>query len=430
MKILYLQCNMGASGDMLLGALYDLLSDREKQTFLDTMKNLDIPGLSLTPVSVQKCGISATKMQVRFFGTEEETADAQAHHTCPGIHSPHINPEIHSPHTDPQAHSYHSYSEILNRISRLALPEKVREHVLAVYSLIGEAESAVHGTTLEQIHFHELGSLDALADVVGCCLLLHLLNPDEIYGSPVHVGSGTVTCAHGILPVPTPATERLLRGIPIYSKDVPGELCTPTGAALLRHFVTKFCDMPVMTLSGTGYGAGTKDFPTANLLRAYLGETVENPGDILSLSCNLDDMTGEDLSFACSLLLKAGALDVYTTPIFMKKGRPGYLLTCLCHPAEEEKFATLILKHTTTRGLRITRHSRYVMKEEFYEKTLSSLSSDPSIAPSTSAPTLRMKKSSGYGLTKEKPEYEDLEKLALEYHLTLAQLRALLSKME
>ena len=202
-----------------------------------------------------------------------------------------------------------------------------------MYDAIAQAEAKAHGCPVGDVHFHEVGALDAVADVVGVCYALYLLQPEQILASPVHVGSGTVRCAHGIMPVPAPATANLLSGVPIYGGTVRGELCTPTGAALLTHFAQSFGPMPVMTAQAVGVGIGTKQFEQANCVRAFLGETAEEAnGEILELVCNIDDMTPEALAFACSRLLEEGALDVYVTPGTMKKGRPGHVLTVLCRP--------------------------------------------------------------------------------------------------
>lgn len=253
-----------------------------------------------------------------------------------------------SHHEHHHTHAHTSYTQILEQIHTLPFPSSVKDSVAAVYRLIGEAESKVHHSTLDQIHFHEVGSIDALVDVTGCAYLLSLLEPETILCSPVHVGNGFVHCAHGTLPVPAPATAELLKGIPFYSRNIQGELCTPTGAAVLKHFVTSFEAMPPMNVTEIGYGMGTKDFAAANCVRVFLGES--SPGSntapsfddsVLSISCNLDDMTGEAVGFATELLLQAGALDVYTIPIQMKKNRPGILLTCICEPKDRERLTSL-----------------------------------------------------------------------------------------
>ena len=306
---------------------------------------------------------------------------------------------------------------IAHIISHLDLEPKVREDILAVYGLIAEAESHAHGKPVDQIHFHEVGTLDAVADVAGVCILINELKPDQVLASPVHVGSGHVHCAHGILPVPAPATAYILREVPIYSFEIKGELCTPTGAALLKHFVTKFADMPVMTVEKIGYGMGKKDFERANCVRAFLGETGEKGDTVAELSCNLDDMTAEAIGFVQELLLENGALEVYTIPVGMKKCRPGVLLTCMCRMEDEEKMTELLFRHTTTLGIREHVSRRFTLKREMKEV-------------GTPYGTVRVKTSSGYGVCRSKMEYEDLAKIAREQGLSLEDVRSAVRKAE
>lgn len=428
MRTLYLECNMGASGDMLMGALYELLPDSGKDMFQKNMNSLFPKQLMVSTIPSEKCGIWGTKMNVVILGQEEHPDTSNSHsHLSQAAGESHSHgdagQEHHHPHT--------SYQDVLGQIEQLPVSSSVREHAKAVYTLIGNAESIAHHTDISQIHFHEVGTLDALMDVVGCCLLLELLDPEQILASPIHVGSGSVRCAHGILPVPAPATAEILKDVPIYGGNVDGELCTPTGAALLKHFVSQFTPMPPMSIERTGYGMGCKDFATANCLRAFWGSLsilpvpsprqlpgfpspgtlkMENGGEthpdyyteqfhsldqILELSCNLDDMTPETISYATSLLREAGALDVYTTPIYMKKDRPGILLTVLCNATEESRFSRLILTHTATRGIRIQPCYRRTLDAQFRKV-------------STVYGEITMKISTGYGITKCKPEYEDV----------------------
>ena len=254
MKLLYLDCFMGAAGDMLMGALVSLLP--EPESFAAHMNALLGGRAKLTCAKDEKCGISGMHATVTVNGAEE---DEHAHEH--GQHGHHV-------------HHHTSVGEICSMIDGLEVPAKVKSDAKSVFSLIAEAEGRVHGKPPENIHFHELGTLDALADVLGVCLLMHELAPESVCASPVNVGSGLVRCAHGLLPVPAPATELLLRGVPIYSGEISGELCTPTGAALLRHFVDEFCRRPAIRVEAAGYGTGKKDFPAANVVRALLGETV------------------------------------------------------------------------------------------------------------------------------------------------------------
>lgn len=397
MRILYLDCSMGAAGDMLMAALYELLDD--KQTFLDTMRGLGLPGIEISAEPAVKCGITGTHMKVLVHGSEEQDA----------LHD-HLHEHAHEHSHDHEHHHHTDLHEIEHLLSHLDLPQTVQDDALAVYRRIAEAESKVHGTTVDQIHFHEVGTLDALADVVGVCLLMHLLAPEKVYASSVHVGCGQVKCAHGILPVPAPATALLLSGVPIYGGAIQGELCTPTGAALLTHFVTKFGELPAMQLLKSGYGMGTKDFPAANCVRAMLGEQDAPAEEILELSCNLDDCTGEAIGFAMERLLDVGALDVYWTSVGMKKNRPGILLTCMCRPLDREKMVELLFRHTTTLGVRESAFRRYTLSRE--SKTIQTPDGD-----------IRVKVSTGYGVTREKPEFEDLAKIARETGKSLSELQ-------
>ena len=301
-------------------------------------------------------------------------------------------------------------------ISHLPLTESVREHALGVYQAIAQAESRAHGKPVEEIHFHEVGTMDAVADVVGVCMLMDRLGVDQVCASPVHVGSGHAHCAHGILPVPAPATADLLRGIPSYGGEIPGELCTPTGAALLRQFAAKFGPMPQMAVEKIGYGMGSKDFPMANCVRAMLGETEDTPGDqVVELQCNLDDMTPEDIGYAVAQLLEAGALDVYTTAIQMKKNRPGVLLSVLCQPEQRETMVRLLFRHTTTLGIRETAHRRYTLER----------SSHPVQTPWG---TVDVKVAQGWGVTREKPEFDQLHAIAKKENLSMEEVRREIKK--
>lgn len=232
------------------------------------------------------------------------------------------------------------------------------------------------------------------------CYALNLLAPEQVIASPIHVGSGTVRCAHGVMPVPAPATANLLEGVPTYGGAVQGELCTPTGAALLTHFADRFGPMPVMRTQGVGIGIGTKAFEQANCVRAFLGETEERGnGEITELVCNIDDMTPEALAFACARLLELGALDVYTTPGTMKKGRPGHVLTVLCGPEREADMARHILAETTTNGLRVRRCGKYYLEPSFGKVP-------------TKWGEVRVKRAEGFGVTHVKPEYADVAAIA------------------
>lgn len=392
MKVLYFDCAMGAAGDMLMAALYELLPDQAG--FLATMNSLGLPGIEISADSCVKCGITGTHMHV-FVRGEEETPDMHEH---PHEHD-HAHEHDHE-HEHEHAHHHTSLSDIEHILSHLPLPQTVLENAKAVYRLIANAEASVHGKPLEQVHFHEVGTLDALADVVGVCYAMDLLAPDKVYASPVHVGSGQVRCAHGLLPVPAPATALLLTGIPVYGGSIRGELCTPTGAALLRHFVGQFGAMPILCTEKIGYGMGTKDFEAANCVRAMLSQTQDTPEEeILELSCNLDDMTPEAIGFAMEQLFANGALDVYTTPVGMKKNRPGILLTCMCKEEDREKLLSVLFRHTSTLGVREAVFRRHTLSRRVYRVQ-------------TPYGDVRVKESTGFGVQKSKAEFEDLAAIA------------------
>ncbi|NLN20810.1 MAG: nickel pincer cofactor biosynthesis protein LarC, partial [Syntrophomonadaceae bacterium] len=343
MKVLYLECNMGAAGDMLMAALSELLPEPEK--FVEDLRALNLPEVEISREYASSAGIRGARMRVLIRGEEESSEDLlQSSASC-------IEHDHDHNHDHKRNHHHTSMTDIKRIIKGLPVSDKVKSDVLAVYKLIAEAESQAHGCPVEEIHLHEVGALDALVDIAGVCMLMEKIDADRIFCSPINVGRGMVSCAHGILPVPTPATAAILRGVPCYG-TFEGELCTPTGAALLKHFVSSFGHMPLMTTEKIGIGLGTKEFPAANILRAFLGETDMPMMTVEELSCNLDDCTGEELSFAAELLMKNGALDVFMTPIQMKKFRPGTLLTVISRPEDAEKLTDLMLRHTTTLGVR------------------------------------------------------------------------------
>lgn len=373
MKTLYLECKMGAAGDMLMGSLLELIPDA--QEFFDGMKCLEKFGIEIEREKSIKCGISGTHMKVLVNGRKERGRN------------------------EDDGHEPYHYSDLKQKINELELPEPVKKDVLKVYQMIGEAEAEVHNTDLKQIHFHEVGSLDALADITGVCLLIYLLKPERILASPVYLGNGTVRCAHGILPVPVPAVANLLRGIPTLAGEIQGELCTPTGAALIKYYAQQFCLMPQLEIEKIGYGMGTRDFLQVNCLRAFWGNQKKKGERMQELVCNLDDMTPEAIAYAGEVLREQGAWEVYTTPVFMKKNRQACMLTCLCAEDKKEEMIRLMLLHTTTLGVRcrewernfLCSHVRYM--ESRYGN-------------------IRIKESKGYGIEKNKAEYEDIKKAA------------------
>ncbi len=458
MKTLYLECKMGCAGDMLMGALSELIDQAE---FLQKMNTLGLEGIEFQTLPSKKCGILGTHIQVKVNGQEEVSlsdhealfqyhieniTDDEMHHILDHIEeiegisnvqytshtltyvydhnhgesasskiyeivtSHYPNATIHD-----EGHTHHSdttgmhLKDINGIIESLSVSDKVKTDAKNVYQILAEAESKVHGTSIDHIHFHEVGTLDALADIVGNCILFEMIDADRIICSSVAVGNGMVKCAHGVLQVPTPATANILMGIPTYSGKMNGELCTPTGAALLKYFVNSFDTQPTLKVHKIGYGMGKKDFPAANCVRAFLGE-MDDDGEVCELTCNIDDMTAEEIGFAYDVLFANNALDVYVTPVHMKKNRPGYVFTCMCKISDKDKMIELMFKHLTTLGIRESTCIRHALDRSVEELD-------------TSLGKVRIKKSSGYHTKREKLEYEDLAKIARETNQSIGEVR-------
>ncbi len=388
MRILYLDMPMGVAGDMLSAALYELLDDEDKNIFIRTVNSLGLEGVKICAKPASKCGICGTHMEVTVDGIEE------------GDHDHHHHEDEHHHH-----HHHSSVNDIAGIIDGLNINEVVKENAKKVYSLIADAESLVHGVRIDEIHFHEVGTMDAVADVISVCILMDMLKPNKVTASPVCTGYGKVRCAHGILPVPAPATAHILKDIPVYSGDTEGELCTPTGAALIKYFADEFGHMSVMVPERSGYGMGTNDFETVNCVRAILGHSEGEDESVAILSCNVDDMTGEAIGYALSVFMEEGALDAYTTAIGMKKSRPGVMISVLCSPQDRERFVSLIFANTTTIGIRMSVSSRYVLKRR-------------TESVNTSLGQIRVKTSEGYGITRSKYEFDDICRIAKEKGLS------------
>ena len=396
MKILYIECSMGVAGDMLMGALYELLNDEDRKKFTDKMDSLGIEGLHVEAVPSVKCGINGTHMNVTIDGHEE----LESHHS--------------------EHHHHHGASmhDIRHVIDAAGISENVKKNAVEVYECIAQAESRVHGKSADEIHFHEVGSKDAMADVLVSCMLIDSIGADSLVVSPVTTGFGNVRCAHGILPVPAPATALILNDVPLRAGSIEGELCTPTGAALVKHFADEFGNMPQMTVSRIGYGMGTKDFAAANCVRVFVGiQATRTAKTIVQLCCNIDDMTAEELGYAAELLMDEGALDVYTTAIGMKKSRPGTLLTVMCREEDMERIAGLIFRNTTTLGMRVYHCER--MSLDLIEKTLH-----------TEFGVVRCKEASGYGVVRSKLEYDDVRRLAKSSGRSIREIRDIIENME
>ncbi len=399
MRTLYLDCGMGAAGDMLSAALLELFPD--PQELVDQLNGIGLPNVRFVLEPSVKCGITGSQMHVHVCGAEEHAAYHTHEHE----------------HDHPHEHHHSGIAGITHILSdHVTLPDDVRRDALAVFDLLAQAESHVHGVPVTDIHFHEVGTMDAVADIVCVCYLIRSLDVQEVLASPVRTGSGHVHCAHGILPVPAPATAYLLRDVPIYSGEIRDELCTPTGAALLKHFVTRFGDMPVLKPTAIGYGMGTKDFPAANCVRAILGETADITDSVFELSCNIDDMTGEAIGYAVGKLFECGALDVFTVPICMKKNRPGTLLCALCKTSDKEAVVQAVFRYTTTLGVRESAVDRYALLRNIE-------------TAHTPYGTVRRKVSEGYGVHRIKWEADDIARVADENDCSFAQAQHLLDSI-
>ena len=390
MRTLYLDCGMGAAGDMLTAALLDLLDEQGQAEFLEEI-NAALAGKAVVSAEQDvKCGVKGLHVHVTVNGQEE----GHEHHHHDGEHH----------------HHHNGIQEIRALIDAMPLSEDVRDNARYVFDSIAGAEAEVHGQDMEHIHFHEVGTVDAVADVLGVCLLMEKLAPEQVIASPVNVGGGTVRCAHGILPVPAPATELLLRGKPWYEGEIKTELCTPTGAALVTHFADRFDNAPILRVEKCGYGTGTKSFDRLNAVRVLLGEAAGEPDYLLELQCNLDDMSGEEIGFAMERLFDAGALDVWTTAIGMKKNRPGVMLSVLCRGDQENDLTRCLFQHTTTLGVRCNNVVRRTLERSFRKAE-------------TPWGEVTVKQAKGWNVKREKPEYEDLAKIAREQGLSLREVK-------
>lgn len=326
MKLAYIDAFAGIAGDMTVGALIDAGADTAAlYAGLDSLGT----GARFRHEKTKRQGIAATRFHIEF-------EDQKKHR-----HLPHI----------------------VKMIEAAMLPDAVKANAIQVFNVLGEAEATVHGVPIEKVHFHEVGAVDSICDIVGACLAFDLLGVEAVHCSAVNTGSGTITADHGVMPVPTPATALLLRGKPAYARGPETELTTPTGAAIVAALGRSFGPMPAMTIERGGFGAGTKDFPgMANVVRILIGanHTASEATIVSVLEANIDDSSPEVLGYAMDRLLCAGALDVTLQPIFMKKQRPGTLVQVLALPADQERLAALLLEETSTFGLRITQAERRV----------------------------------------------------------------------
>ncbi len=361
MKEVYFECDMGAAGDMLCGALLDTVDKNKRAEIVEKINSVGFPNAKISAVDDVKMGLVGTKFNV----------DVTARN----------------------AHSHTSISEIFEIINALNVDESVKNDAKNIYKIIADAESAAHGITVADVHLHEVGMIDAIVDIVSFCYIKKELEIDKIYASPITVGYGSVKTVHGIMSVPAPATAAVLGGVPIKGGDIEGELCTPTGAAILKYFCTDFSVLGDFKYNTVGVGNGTKDFERANCVRAFVGDCDSD--DVCELRCQVDDMTGEEMGYAVNKLLALGALDAFVQSVVMKKSRPGFALTVIVSPDKKDYFVEQIFKHTTTLGVRVVPCERKVLAREITEKF-----------------GVNIKRSSGFGVQKCKLEYDDIAEFA------------------
>jgi len=409
MRIAYLDCFSGISGDMFLGALLD--AGVPFELLQKTVAELNI-GAALELSRVDRAGISASKLDVVVNGEKDlprEEFWAQRHAHGEDGHSG----KNHQQH-DHASHQAGCLSDILRVIENAKISKCARHTASEIFRALGAAEARVHNVGSEDVHFHEVGAADSIVDIVCAAVGAEALGVERFIASPLNVGGGTVTCDHGVLPVPAPATLELLKGAPIYSADIQKELVTPTGAAIVKVLVSSFGPRPMMTTEKIGYGAGFRDFPGhANVLRLCIGEAQPATGasfaeeEIAILEANLDDLNPQLIGYIVDLALAEGARDVFTTPVQMKKNRPGTLITVLAQPEHEEKLRALLFRESSTLGVRTRREKRHALPRH-YEAVI------------TRWGEVRMKVASVNGTVSQyAPEYEDCRRIAVEHHVPL-----------
>ena len=418
MRIAYLDCFSGISGDMFLGALLD--AGVSPGLLEKTVTALDV-GARLEIGRVERSGISAIKVDV-IVGSEKDKPRAAKgkahdhdHEHGHGHDHDHVAQPPSAVHSHDHSHQHgRGLKEIRQIIQRTGISIGAKQTAISIFEALGRAEAEIHNTDIEKIHFHEVGAADALVDIVGAAVGVEALGVEEWVCSPLNVGGGTVECAHGKFPVPAPATLKLLQGAQVYSSGVEAELVTPTGAAIVHVLAKRFAPFPAMKVEKTGYGAGTRDLHgQPNVLRLAVGEAqatarAEAASDMVAvLEANLDDLNPQVFGYVMERALAEGALDVFGTPVQMKKNRPGMLLTVLCRPEDEDRLAKLLFTETTTLGVRRREERRQVLRRE-------------SVSVETPWGEVRMKVAHLNGsVANFAPEYEDCRRIAGEHHLPL-----------
>jgi uncharacterized protein (TIGR00299 family) protein len=421
MRIAYLDCFSGISGDMFLGALVD--AGVPFEPLQKTVTGLTL-GAVLEHTRVERSGIAATKIDVVVHGEKDlprEEFWSQQHQPEPAEHHQHRHEHhhAHEPHEHKSAGHQptqrRGLSEILSLIAAAAISDTAKHTASEIFRVLGQAEAKIHNTDIENVHFHEIGAEDAIVDIVCAAVAAEALGVEKFFSSPLNVGSGAVACAHGVLPVPAPATLEILRGVPIYSGDIQKEMVTPTGAAIARVLVSNFAPRPPMSTDSIGYGAGTRDFPGhPNVLRITVGEALSahasphlHEEEIAILEANLDDLNPQLIGYLAERAFEAGALDVFTAPVQMKKSRPGTVFTVLANPHDEARLRELIFRESSTLGVRVRHEKRYALPRRHESVT-------------TPWGEVRIKLGGVNGAAWQyAPEYEDCRRLAAEHDVPL-----------
>jgi len=376
MKKIYFDCFAGISGDMIIGAFLDAgisFSLLEKE-----LAKLNLMGYYLSCEKCTKNNISATKFSVNV--------------------------------TNDQHHR--ALTEIIEIINKSSLNDKIKDDATSIFKIIGNVEASIHNTDIESVHFHEIGAIDSIIDICGAAICFHELGISQIISSPINTGKGTINTAHGVLPVPAPATAELLKGIPIYSGNISAELTTPTGAAIIKHYCQNFSNLPDLKISSIGYGAGTKDLPIPNVLRIFIGDPadfdiVDADDEVIEVETSVDDMNPEYFSYLFDLLTAEGALDISVIPAMMKKNRPGHIIKIVAHKEKSNKIAEILFRETTTSGFRIRSVKRKTLERFF-------------ITVKTKFGEIRVKIHKMDKMpTTISPEYEDCKRAAQEHKVPL-----------
>jgi uncharacterized protein (TIGR00299 family) protein len=414
MKVLYFDCFSGISGDMTLGALLDLGVNQEH--LIESLKALKLEDEYHLDIKKElKNGIMGTRVDVLLKHEEEHEHHHEHHHEHQHDHQHHLHDEaavaqVHS-HDHHHEHEHRSYKNIVDMIEGSSLNENVKSISKKIFRIIGEAEGKIHGKPLEEVHFHEVGAVDSIVDIVGAAICIDALNPDKIIFSKIPLTKGFVKCQHGMFPLPAPASLEILRDVPVYFTDIKFELVTPTGAGIIKALADSFDDGGDISIEKIGYGLGKKTYEKPNVLRVYLyNEKKKVTNQVVEIDTNIDDMTGEQLGYIMELLLEAGALDVYFTNIHMKKNRPGVKLSVLCTIEKQQEMTKLLLSQTSTFGIRYKMMDRDILDREITEIQIFNN-------------TVRCKIGRIDGkVVKAEPEYEDCKRIAKDNSLSIMEV--------